>query len=463
MSFAFGFGGDDIEAEDEEEVQGQDPGHLSREMSKYTISDPDPERPPIAVVEPKRHSLEDLLATLPSQISYNTLSISCPLSAQTPHVNPGASPPSNYKTGLSTITQNANETIHIPRRLLFDIRAQLMAETDPEHDPEGSSHGHDQFSTLLSGLENGDLTAGFYEGGFKTWECALDLASLLVVPIQDLGICDNCDWEIVELGAGSAVPSLTLLQAFLIATTTAKWRQAGHGDGNDEHGNLNLTLCDYNEDVLRLCTAPNVLLNYLKFMKYMRGTKREHRDTEHNKHDKRAVEGKDDDDDDDDEQQEDEGEIEGELEGEGDLDFDDMPETLLEDMTEDMRARNISIDFISGGWGEAFVQLIPQLPPTLMATENQKPTNLLILASETIYSPSSTGIFAETLVSLLKKHPNVQGNSARAWVAAKKVYFGVGGGVDEFVKEIERRGARSRILMETRDTGVGRVVLDVTV
>lgn len=33
---------------------------------------------------------------------------------------------------------------------------------------------------LIAGLEEGDLKPNFYEGGFKTWECALDLARLVV-------------------------------------------------------------------------------------------------------------------------------------------------------------------------------------------------------------------------------------------------------------------------------------------
>ena len=31
---------------------------------------------------------------------------------------------------------------------------------------------------LIAGLEEGDLKPNFYEGGFKTWECALDLAKV---------------------------------------------------------------------------------------------------------------------------------------------------------------------------------------------------------------------------------------------------------------------------------------------
>lgn len=32
---------------------------------------------------------------------------------------------------------------------------------------------------LIAGIEEGDLKPNFYEGGFKTWECSLDLAKLV--------------------------------------------------------------------------------------------------------------------------------------------------------------------------------------------------------------------------------------------------------------------------------------------
>jgi protein-histidine N-methyltransferase len=44
-----------------------------------------------------------------------------------------------------------------------------MAEDSADHDN----------AELIAGLEEGDLKPHFYEGGFKTWECALDLAKLV--------------------------------------------------------------------------------------------------------------------------------------------------------------------------------------------------------------------------------------------------------------------------------------------
>lgn len=41
------------------------------------------------------------------------------------------------------------------------------------------SAGQDSNEELIAGLEEGDIKPNFYEGGFKTWECALDLARLV--------------------------------------------------------------------------------------------------------------------------------------------------------------------------------------------------------------------------------------------------------------------------------------------
>lgn len=272
-----------------------------------------------------------------------------------------------------------------------------MAEANPDTDTDDDS------ATLLAGLENGDLTSGVYEGGFKTWECALDLASHA---LTDLDL--SRDWEIIELGAGSAVPSLALLRTVLASRNQASIR---------------FTLCDYNEDVLRLATAPNILLNYLLGSGALVSPS--------------SAEGEDDGED-------------------GDLDIEALGETFIDDAIRDMQSRKIHFDFISGGWGDAFLNLLTQ-------NRNPSPTNLLILASETIYSPASTKIFADTLVRLIQRHAGRGGGGggAKAWVAAKKVYFGVGGGVNEFVREIQSRGGQTKLVDETKDTGVGRVILEV--
>ncbi|KAK5458419.1 hypothetical protein LTS15_004500 [Exophiala xenobiotica] len=418
MSFIFGFNGDDIE-DDEKSHEEQDDA-LVGHISDYTISDQDLESKHTATLPPQRHSLEELLSSLPSQISYNTLTV--PSARQ--------SSPKGDRERSSSHEQAQTETIPstptaIQRRSLFDIRAQLMAEADDDAD------------TLLSGLENGDLTSGIYEGGFKTWECSLDLASLVVTDIVDF---TTQNWHVLELGAGSAVPSLALLQASFSASTSMtkhQKQQQQQQQGRSRGGSVRFTLCDYNEDVLKLCTAPNVLLNHYYYHHRMRESPEQFPSASPNE-----------------EQQEEEG----------DLDIEELGgETFVADTVRDLQLRNVSFDFISGGWGDSFLDLVPPPPPRSDADADAdvpSDENLLILASETIYSPASIKVFAETLVNLLRRYPR---GMAKAWVAAKKVYFGVGGGVDDFLREIARHGAKSTTLLETKDTGVGRVVLEITV
>ncbi len=49
-----------------------------------------------------------------------------------------------------------------------------------------------------------------------------------------------------------------------------------------------------------------------------------------------------------------------------------------------------------------------------------------------------------------------------ALVAAKKMYFGVGGGVDEFVALVRGQGGLVEGLRDINEGGVGRVVLGIT-
>ncbi|OAP63476.1 hypothetical protein AYL99_02703 [Fonsecaea erecta] len=415
MSFSFGFSGDDIEDDDGDATGSHDT--LTSKISEYTLSDS--AQPPNVSIRPQRHSLEEL-SLLPKDTDFNSN-------------NHGAE-------GETTLY----------RRSVFDIRAQLMAEANP------SAGQGDTANTLLAGLESGDLSSGVYEGGFKTWECALDLASLVdSEPAFSGGGRDAPDldpeqqhWEVIELGAGSAVPTLALIQKFLERRKTHP----------TPRGSLKVTLCDYNVDVLRLATAPNVLLNYLFAS----------------------------------------GKVPPSLdEGgwDGDLDVEELGgASFVKTTIQDMASDSISFDFISGAWGPEFLDLIRHSPSStpphesgMMDQKLRPPTNLLILASETIYSPASIKTFSETVIALLhlQRNPSsrsrrqsgtrIEGEvmtgrgsaqplppSTRAWVAAKRVYFGVGGGVDEFAREMDRLGARTRVVMDIKHAGVGRVVLEVT-
>ena len=95
-----------------------------------------------------------------------------------------------------------------------------------------------------------------------------------------------------------------------------------------------------------------------------------------------------------------------------------------------------------------------------------KPKLTLILASETIYSPSSIRDFTQTVLALLKANSKTPTDRAVALVAAKRVYFGVGGGVDEFLAILAEMGGCARCVWDSSEAlggghGVGRCILEV--
>lgn len=108
------------------------------------------------------------LTSLPERISYSTVKVESPL----------------------------GKVAYIPRRELFDVRIQLIAED------AGNDHVIDQ-------LSNSDLRAGVYEGGFKTWESSLDLARLLLDrgPRKDLDELCRCD-QVIEVSRGADMSSI---------------------------------------------------------------------------------------------------------------------------------------------------------------------------------------------------------------------------------------------------------------
>lgn len=67
-----------------------------------------------------------------------------------------------------------------------------MAEDD-DQGPDSKEQTNDE---LISGLEQGDIKPNFYEGGFKTWECALDLARCVIGD----GYREDGGWRFIEVG-----------------------------------------------------------------------------------------------------------------------------------------------------------------------------------------------------------------------------------------------------------------------
>jgi protein-histidine N-methyltransferase len=209
-----------------------------------------------------------------------------------------------------------------------------------------------------------------------------------------------------QLGAGTAVPSLTLFARLLSQAEP----------GQSQRKTL-FTFADYNSDVLRLVTLPNLLLTW------------------HNCRSQMAVSA-------------------GSTAPDQDEELDITPE-LVQEFKDDLAQRGISVDFVSGAWSPEFADLV------FSSGEGARET--LVLASETIYSPASLAAFSETLLALLRRS-NTASVKSRALVAAKKVYFGVGGGVDEFLAVLGNVCANELDVQQklnVQSEGVGRVVLEV--
>jgi len=142
--FSFSFAGDDIEDDGQ-----SDP---SPAPALPVVSNPVPTAPaapagasafPVQgkpLLAPAHHDLDHMLSSMPSKIAY----------------------------GLMTVDLDDGSTVQLPRRELWDVRLQLMADEENE---EGSE--------AASGLGDHDVKTGIYEGGFKSWESSVDLVKVL--------------------------------------------------------------------------------------------------------------------------------------------------------------------------------------------------------------------------------------------------------------------------------------------
>ncbi len=187
----------------------------------------------------------------------------------------------------------------------------------------------------------------------------------------------------------------------LLLKSSSPWRGAVH-----------LTFTDYNQTVLELATIPNLLLTW---------------------HFARS------------------GVASPPV---GDL---EITPDLLSRFLSDLSLKNIRVSGISGAWNHAFNDLVRPFDHL----SQHRVTETIVLASETIYSPASIRAFSDTLLSILGQG-KASGGTAIAFIAAKRMYFGVGGGVDEFLRILEELGGEAKMIWETEATGVGRVIMQVT-
>ncbi|GMM48503.1 protein-histidine N-methyltransferase [Pichia kluyveri] len=271
--------------------------------------------------------------------------------------------------------------ISMRRRTIYDVRGQIMSEDDM------SDNGNNSTNFLLS---EDDLIKGIYEGGLKSWECASDLIEYL----ESFNIDNNN--AIIEMGCGNAMPSIRIIERLI--------------NNQLNNNGLKIILSDYNYDVLRLVTIPNMILMLMKKIDNETFIKL----------------------------QEDEVIRDEEIV---------ITESLIKWVKEYLYNNKISIDLISGGWGNEYVEIIEN------STIEYK--NRLVLCSEGIYSNDTLPIVA----GIVSKLTNGQTDT---FIAAKDVYFGVGGSIAVFetwlqnlqveysVKKVGGNGSLSRSIVHCK-------------
>ncbi|CAH6720336.1 histidine protein methyltransferase 1 [[Candida] jaroonii] len=208
-------------------------------------------------------------------------------------------------SSLKNVKLSYNCQNNVYRRELFDIKHQVMTEDN------------DELSNILITNES-DLNKNSYEGGFKSWECSYDLIDHLDVDYEFF----NKNQSILEIGSGTSLPSCHIFREKLSLNNKQS---------------LNLVLSDFNYDVLRLVTVPNLIINWYT-----------------TKYDEEII---------------------------------TLSDELVGEFLSCLQEHNINLSFISGSWGKEFL--------SLSSTDFN-----LILTSETIYSLDSMPILADMLITL---------------------------------------------------------------
>lgn len=105
-----------------------------------------------------------------------------------------------------------------------------------------------------------------------------------------------------------------------------------------------------------------------------------------------------------------------------------LTSAILDAFYEDLKQRNLNIQLISGSWGRKFTNILHSIIPA--------GNNILVLTSETIYQPDNLPVVAETLLDLKLSYSNVL---VKQFLAAKDIYFGVGGSIVEFERYLKEK------------------------
>jgi hypothetical protein len=278
-----------------------------------------------------------------------------------------------------------------------------------------------------------DIEPGLYEGGRKVWECSLDLVRYLaeheislhrplgtLTPDQDMTLVDEKNTVrsttrtfALELGCGHGLPGCYLLRQALQAHPQRKVGMTAVEDDVSSQTDLGFTMVftDYNESVVLDATLSNIALNCI-------GT------------DQSCIDHI----------------VPHILLGAGDwLDMSRQLQQQQQPVSPQLDTMDTTaVDDGSGGWHK--------LP--------RHGKFDLILAAETLYSLDA----ARATAQLLQWH--LQPETGVAYIATKRYYFGVNGGIDSFrsaaaAADMAAAASSSHVLdiecVQVMDSGTGNI------
>lgn len=135
----------------------------------------------------KRNLVPASLLDLQSRTCYHSLPSTLHYELAHIPVTKGSGAANAVLTTLSTGAEK--EVVTLYKRNLEDVKFQ-MAQEDDEFDVEGNANTPNEITgttetsgpggvEMLALAGKSDLVKGVYEGGLKTWECALDLVAYL--------------------------------------------------------------------------------------------------------------------------------------------------------------------------------------------------------------------------------------------------------------------------------------------
>lgn len=104
-----------------------------------------------------------------------------------------------------------------------------------------------------------DIIPGSYEGGFKLWECSLDLVEYLLKNSNDYlsaSALSFSSYHVLDLGCGHGIPGICAANILNIHETSSN----NHYNHDNNLGG-SISFLDLNEEVLRQVTWPNIVLN----------------------------------------------------------------------------------------------------------------------------------------------------------------------------------------------------------